>query len=54
MLLEYQKLNFFIISDLYLPGYTLVRADHQSNTKKFGVCIYFQEFPAFKNIRYRD
>ena len=25
-----------------LPGYNVVRADHPSNTKKGGVCIYFK------------
>ena len=28
--------------NFYLPGYNLVRADHPSNTKKGGVCIYFK------------
>ena len=28
--------------NFYLPGYILVRADHPSNAKKGGVCIYFK------------
>ena len=28
--------------NFYLPGYNLVRADHPSNAKKGGVCIYFK------------
>ena len=28
--------------NFYLPGYNLVRADHPSNAKKGGVCMYFK------------
>ena len=28
---------------LNVPGYNLIRADHLSNTKRGGVCIYFKE-----------
>ena len=29
--------------NLNIPGYNLIRADHLSNTKCWGVCIYFKE-----------
>ena len=29
--------------NLNIPGYNLIRADHLSNTKRGGVCIYFKE-----------
>ena len=29
--------------NLYIPGYNLIKADHLSNTKRGGVCIYFKE-----------
>ena len=38
-------LNSSNLSDdgnFYLSGYNLVRADHPSNAKKSGVCIYFK------------
>ena len=27
---------------LQIPGYTLIRSDHPSNTKRGGVCIYYK------------
>ena len=30
--------------NLNIPGYNLVRADHLSNTKRGGVCIYFKGY----------
>ena len=27
---------------LQIPGYTLIRCDHLSNTKRVGVCIYYK------------
>ena len=28
---------------LYIKRYSMIRADHPSNTKKWGVCIYYKE-----------
>ena len=30
-----------------IPGYNLLRADHSSNTKKGGICIYYKEQPSY-------
>ena len=40
--------------NLKLAGYNLIRADHPSNTKRGGVCIYYKHSVAFKllNIHY--
>ena len=38
--------NYDIISDdekIKIDGYTLIRADHPSDSKKNGVCIYYKE-----------
>ena len=29
---------------LYIKGYSMIRADHPSNTKREGVCIYYKEY----------
>ena len=29
--------------NFYLPDYNLVRADHRSNVKKGGICLYFKD-----------
>ena len=34
--------------NLELVGYTLIRADHPSNTKRGGVCIYYKDSLAFR------
>ena len=34
--------------NLEIAGYTLIRADHPSNTKRGGVCIYYKHSLAFK------
>ena len=34
--------------NLEIAGYTLSRADHPSNTKRCGVCIYYKHSLAFK------
>ena len=41
-------------NNLQLPGFDLIRADHPSNTKRGGVCIYYQNFLPLKliNIHY--
>ena len=41
-------------SNLQLPGFDLVRADHPSNTKRGGVCIYYRNCLPLKliNIHY--
>ena len=31
-------------SNLGISGYTLVRSDHPSNSKRGGVCIYYKSF----------
>ena len=40
--------------NLKIAGYNLIRADHPSNTKRGGVCIYYKHSLAFKllNIHY--
>ena len=38
--------------NFYLPGYNLVRADHPSNAKNGGVCIYFKKLCFFKGSWY--
>ena len=37
-------------NNLQLPGFDLIRADHQSNTKRGGVCIYYQNCLPLKLI----
>ena len=41
-------------NNLQLPGFDLIRADHPSNTKRGGVCIYYRNFLPLKliNIHY--
>ena len=41
-------------TNLQLPGFDLIRADHPSNTKRGGVCIYYRNFLPLKliNIHY--
>ena len=41
-------------NNLQLPGFDLIRADHPSNTKRGGVCIYYWNFLTLKliNIHY--
>ena len=34
--------------NLEIVGYTLIRADHPSNTKRGGACIYYKHSPAFR------
>ena len=29
---------------LYIKGYSMIRADHPSNTKRGGVCIYYKKY----------
>ena len=29
---------------LYIKGYSMIRADHPSNAKREGVCIYYKEY----------
>ena len=36
------------IKNLEIVGYTLIRADHPSNTKRGGVCIYSKHSLAFR------
>ena len=38
-------------NDLNLNGYSLLRADHPSNSKKGGIYIYYKETLALKVIR---
>ena len=33
-------------NNLNISGYNLIRADHPSNSKRGGVCIYYKESPA--------
>ena len=59
--LSTHKFDVICISETYLnsdtstvdqnletAGYTLIRADHRSNTKRSGVCIYYKHSLAFK------
>ena len=41
-------------SSLIIPGYDLYRADHPSNVKRVGICIYYKNCPPLKvtNIQY--
>ena len=41
-------------NNLQLPGFDLILTDHQSNTKRGGVCIYYRNFLTLKliNIHY--
>ena len=42
--------NTYEDNDLNLNGYSLLRADHPSNAKRGGVCIYYKETLALKMI----
>ena len=42
--------NTYEDNDLNLNGYRLLRADHPSNAKRGGVCIYYKETLALKMI----
>ena len=42
--------NIYKDNDLNLTGCSLLRADHSSNSKKGGVCIYYKETLALKMI----
>ena len=42
--------RFYEVNDLNLNGYSLLRAEHLSNTKGGGVCIYYKETLALKVI----
>ena len=42
--------NIYNDNDLNLTGCSLLRADHSSNSKKGGVCIYYKETLALKMI----
>ena len=42
--------RFYEVNDLNLNGYSLLRAEHLSNTKRGGVCIYYKETLALKVI----
>ena len=57
------KYDFICISEKYLDstissdnnnlnisGYNLIRADHPSNSKRGGVCIYYKEFLAVQTL----
>ena len=37
----------YCLQNLEIVGYTLIRADHPSNTKRGGVCIYSKHSLAF-------
>ena len=37
----------FIYDNLEIPGYNLFRADHPSNTKRDGFCIYYRSCISF-------
>ena len=43
-------------SNLEIVGYTLIRADHPSNTKRGGACLYYRNSLAFRllNIQYLE
>ena len=45
--------NTYENKDLNLNGYNLLRADHPSNSKKGGICIYYKEILALKVISIR-
>ena len=57
--------NFLCISETYfdsfilgdrnfqLNGYHLIRADHPSNTKRDGVCIYHKESLGVRQFNYQ-
>ena len=40
--------------NLEIPGYSIIRKDHPSNTKRGGVCVYYKNTLTFKiiNIKY--
>ena len=42
--------NTYEDNDLNLNGYSLLRADHPSNAKRGGVCIYYKETLALKVV----
>ena len=37
-------------NDLNISGYNLIRADHPSNSKRGGVCIYYKESLAVQTL----
>ena len=37
-------------NDLNISGYNLIRADHPSNSKRDGVCIYYKESLAVQTL----
>ena len=39
--------------NLQIPGYSITRVDHISNTKRGGVCVYLQNFITFEGARYK-
>ena len=43
-------------ANLEIVGYTLIRADHPSNTKRGGTCLYYRNSLAFRlsNIQYLE
>ena len=43
-------------ANLEIVGYTLIRADHPSNTKRGGACLYYRNSLAFRllNIQYLE
>ena len=40
--------TFTVDENLKIVGYTLIRADHASNTKQGGVCIYYEHSLTFR------
>ena len=39
-------------SNLIIPGYELYRADHPSNVKRGGICIYYKKSSSIKGNKY--
>ena len=35
--------GYIDVNTLSIPGYSMMRADHPSNTKRGGVCLYYKE-----------
>ena len=35
---------------LYVKWHSIIRADHSSNTKRVGVCLYYEKFLPLKRI----
>ena len=38
-------------ANLEIVGYTLIRANHPSNTKRGGACLYYRNSPAFRLLK---